>query len=183
MDLTAGTRATAIGAALITSAGLGIVLYGIITNDLKRSIGGVAFALCALTFIALVVIRRWITDTNVERRRLDDAVRQADADRMRYVAAQAALEAERARVRHDVAVERQQLTVRLEAERAAMDEQFEEARSQLIIDTTEAAVRLIGSGFPNNVSAPVYARVIELPSPAHQRAAAESTRGRGATRG
>lgn len=182
MDLTAGTRATAVGAALITSAGLGIILYGIITDDLKRAIGGAIFALCSLSFIALVVIRRWITDTNAERRRLDDAVRTADADRMRYVAAQAACEVERARVRRDVAAERELLAARLEAERAAMDKQFEEKRAKLICDTTEAAFLLFKDGFPD-VSAPEGARVIGFPTLDHQHAAAESARGRGATRG
>ncbi|MFJ8855289.1 hypothetical protein [Streptomyces sp. NPDC102437] len=181
MDLTAGTRATAVGAALIIGAGLSIVLYGIIADDLPRTIGGAIGTMTALTFICLVAIRRWVTNTAAERKRLGDAVRDADADRMRYVAAQAALEAERGRLQRDAAAERQQLTARLHTERAALDARFEEERAKLICETTEAAFRLFHDGRLDTSDAN-SARIIGFPTPAHhQRAAQESHRG--ATRG
>ncbi|MFF9568446.1 hypothetical protein [Streptomyces sp. NPDC014685] len=180
MDLTAGTRATAIGAALIISAGLSIVLYGIIAGDLPRTIGGAIGTMTALTLICLVAIRRWVTNTAAERQRLGDAVRDADADRMRYVAAQAALEVERGRLQRDAEAARQQLADQLDAERAALDARFEEERARLICETTEAAFRLFHEGRLDTSNNPGSARIIGFPTPAHHQRAAQE---RGATRG
>lgn len=182
MDLTAGHRATAVGAALVVSAGLASVTYGIAANDLPSAVGGAIFAVCALTLIALVVIRRWVTDTTAERRRLDDAVRAADDDRMRYTAALAGVEVERSRLRRDAAAAEHQLAARLNAERAALDEQFEEARAQLIVDTTVATLELVERGFPNISAADLGARIIGFPTAGQRTPADEPARGHGATR-
>ncbi|MGC4946229.1 hypothetical protein ACLQ2N_08480 [Streptomyces sp. DT224] len=178
MDLTAGTRATAVCAALITSAGLAIVLCGIFTHNLKTSIGGAIFMMTALTLVALVAIRKWITDTSAERNRLNTAVREAEADRIRYVVAQATLEGERTRLRRDVTAERELLAARLDSERTAMQNAFEEEKNQLVCDTVEATVAMVREGLLDP-AAPrsTYARVIGFPSPAHQRAAEEPARG------
>ncbi|MFH9215417.1 hypothetical protein [Streptomyces globisporus] len=178
-----GSRTSAVGAALITSAGLAIVVYGIITENLERTVGGAIFTMTALTLIALVLIRRWVTNTSTERQRLGDAVREADAERMRYLAAQAASEVERARIRRDAAAELQQLTVRLAAERAALSEQFEEQRLALICSTMETTVKLYRAGHFDPSAPTPHGQVISLPGFAHQRAAQEQTRGHGATRG
>lgn len=182
MDQTAGSRAAAAGAALIPSAGLSTVVYGIVTENLERTVGGAIFTMTALTLIALVLIRRWITNAATERQRHDDAVRAADTERMRYVAAQAALEVERGRYRRDIASEHQRMTATLEAKRAALCERFEEERNKLICDTVESTVELVRDGLLNPTTHQ-YGQIIGFPSPAHQRAAEEPTRGRGATRG
>ncbi|MCR8946586.1 hypothetical protein NW249_31275 [Streptomyces sp. OUCMDZ-4982] len=183
MDLQKTSRATAAGAALITSAGLTIVLFGIITENLERTVGGAIFTMTALTLIALILIRRWITTTSAERARLGDAVREADAERMRYVAAQAASEVERARLRRDATAERQQLTARLATERASMRTQFEEERNRLVCDTVEETIKLVRLGLLNPSAPTRYARVIGFPSPAeHQRPVQEPSRGHGAKR-
>ncbi|MFF9690288.1 hypothetical protein [Streptomyces sp. NPDC014623] len=182
MELNAGSRATAAGAALITSAGLSVVIYGIIADDLPRTIGGAIFTMTALTLIALVLIRRWVTRADGERSRLGDAVRDADTERMRYVAAQAALEVERGRLQRDIAAERQRMTATLDAERATLTERFEEDRAKLVCETIENTFHM----FRDGKFAPTeheYAQIIGFPRPAHQRAAEEPTRGRGATRG
>ncbi|MER5675823.1 hypothetical protein ABT081_02650 [Streptomyces sp. NPDC002238] len=183
MDQTAaGTRAAAVGAALITSAGLSTVVYGIIIENLERTVGGAIFTMTALTLIALVLIRRWITSAATDRQRHDDAVRAADTERMRYVAAQAALEVERGRLRKDVASEHKRLTATHDAERAAMHARFEEERNALICETIETTVGLVRDGLLNPTTHQ-YGQIIGFPSPAHQRAAEEPARGRGATRG
>ncbi|MZF56883.1 hypothetical protein GTX53_24145 [Streptomyces sp. SID5594] len=183
MDLKTTSRATAAGAALITSAGLAIVLYGIITENLERTVGGAIFTMTALTLIALVLIRRWVTNTTAERQRLSDATREKDTERMRYLAAQAALEVERGRLRRDARTEREHLTARLAAERAAMSAQFEDQRAELVCKTMETTVQLYRDGhFDPGAPAP-YAQVISLPNLTHQRADAAQPRGRGVTRG
>ncbi|MEV6074979.1 hypothetical protein AB0L80_07710 [Streptomyces sp. NPDC052069] len=182
MNSKTGSRATAAGAALITSAGLSIVLYGIITENLERTVGGAIFTMTALTLIALVMIRRWITTTATERQRLGDAVREADAERMRYVAAQAALEVERSRLRRDAAAEREQVNARLATERDAMDAQFEERRAELVCTTMETTVRLYRAGHFDPSDPASFARVIGFPTPAVREHPAEAApRGRGAS--
>nr|WSS66787.1 hypothetical protein OG284_36815 [Streptomyces sp. NBC_01177] len=182
MDQTAGSRAAAAGAALVTSAGLSTVVFGIITENLERTVGGAIFTMTALTLIALVLIRRWITRADTERSRLGDAVRDADTERMRYLAAQAALEVERGRLRRDIAGEHKRLTATLEAERTAMRAHFEEQRAHVICETIEATVGLVRDGLLNPTTHQ-YGQIIGFPSPAHHRAAEEPARGRGATRG
>ncbi|MFJ9234093.1 hypothetical protein ACIRJ3_03800 [Streptomyces anulatus] len=181
MNAKTGSRATAAGAALITSAGLSIVLYGIVAEDLPRTVGGAIFTMTALTLIALVLIRRWITTTAAERQRLGDAVREADAERMRYVAAQAALEVERSRLRRDAAAEREQVNARLAAEREAMSTQFEEQRAELVCTTMETTVQLYRAGAFDPSDPASYARVIGFPTPAVREHPAETARGRGAS--
>lgn len=183
MDQTAGSRIAAVGAALIPSAGLSTVVYGIVTENLERTVGGAIFTMTALTLIALVLIRRWITNADADRQRHDDAVRAADTERMRYVAAQAALEVERGRLRRDIAVEHQQVAATLDAERAAMRERFEEDRATLVCETIETTFLLFRDGKFAPTEHGYAAQVIGFPRPAHQRAAEEPTRGRGATRG
>ncbi|MFJ9112953.1 hypothetical protein [Streptomyces sp. NPDC102283] len=178
MNSKTGSRATAAGAALITSAGLSIVLYGIITENLERTVGGAIFTMTALTLIALVLIRRWVTNTTAERQRLSDATREKDTEHMRYLAAQAALEVERGRLRRDAIVEREQLTARLAAERAAMNERFEEQRAELVCKTMEATVQLYRDGHFDPSAPTAYARIIGFPTPeVRQRAAEEPQRG------
>ncbi|MEV5851464.1 hypothetical protein [Streptomyces anulatus] len=157
------------------------MLYGIITENLERTVGGAIFTMTALTLIALVMIRRWITTTNAERQRLGDAVREADAERMRYVAAQAALEVERSRLRRDAAAEREQLAARLATERDAMDAQFEEKRNTVVIETFATTVELVRDGLLDVNDPASYGRVIGFPTPELRQQAAEAARGRGAS--
>lgn len=179
MDLTAGTRTTVVSGAIVLAVGLAIVLWGVITNDIARSVGGVCLTMTSLTLSACVAIRGWVTNTGAERARLGDSQRETDADRMRYVAAQAALEVERQRLQRDAAAEREQLTARLKVERDAMRTSFEEERAKLIVDTFEAAVkmvvrdRLLEEGRPETG----HGRVIDFPAqPAAER---EQARERG----
>lgn len=168
MDLTAGTRATAIAGTLVLAGGVSIILYGILRNDLARALGGACLAMTALTLVALIAIRRWVTDTSDERRVLAAAQRHAEGERSRYFAAQAALENEQGRLNRDMAAERAALTTRLMAEREAVAAEFEERRAALIAETMEATVLMIH----NNKLAPetpTKSKVIQLREHQQQR--------------
>ncbi|MEE4489379.1 hypothetical protein [Streptomyces sp. BE230] len=141
-DLTAGNRTTAVAAATVMLTGMAIIVYGVITNDLARSLGGACLTMTALTLIALVAIRRWITNTSAERARLAEATREVEAERLRYLAGQAAQEQERARLRRDIAAASRKLAKQLEIERARLAAEFEEKRAQVICDTFAATYRL-----------------------------------------
>ncbi|MFD5058209.1 hypothetical protein [Streptomyces sp. NPDC058394] len=181
MDLTAGTRTTVVSGAIVLAVGLAIVLWGVITNDIARSVGGVCLTMTSLTLSACVAIRGWVTDTSAERARLGDSQRETDADRMRYVAAQAALEVERQRLQRDAAAEREQLTARLKVEREAMRTSFEEQRAKLILETFETTARMvIHEKLFDQEQAPTpgHGRVIEFP----EQPAREQARERGVSR-
>lgn len=183
MDLTAGTRATAVSAAVVMAAGMAVVLYGVAKNDLARSLGGACLTMTAVTLIALVSIRKWTTNTDAARSRLSDATREADNERTRYIAAQAALEVERQRVQRDAASDREQMAVRLASEQAAMQEQFEDDRATLVCETMEQTVLMYRAGAFDPPSQHDRGRVIGFPDRlVQQAAAAERARDHGATR-
>lgn len=167
MDVTGGMRAaTAAGTAVLIS-GLGVTLHGIIRDDLSHSIGGTCLTLVALLTIGLVVLRRWIVDTSERERLLDEARRFADAERVRYIAAQAALENEQGRLTQDRAAERLADAARLIEERKALRAEFEEQRATLITETMEATVRMIQQR--RLVASPAPSKVIQLRQPQRQR--------------
>lgn len=143
MDVTAGTKATATAAAAVMAGGIAVILYGVIRDDLSRSLGGACLTMTALTLIALIAIRKWTTDTGEERRILAAAQRETQSERTRYIAAQAALENELNRLIRDAAADRARGHVALNSEREAIHQQFEEKRAQLVCDTLAIAVGLV----------------------------------------
>ncbi|WP_141724702.1 hypothetical protein [Streptomyces niveus] len=161
---------------------MGVVLYGVAVNDLSRALGGACLTMTTLTLIALVAIRRWTTNTDNERRRLADATREADNERMRYMAGLAALELERQRVQRDADADREHTAARLKVERAAMRDQFEADRAVLICESLDTAFHLVRSGAFEGPITTRRGTVIGFPAPITQRAQ-ETSRDRGATRG
>lgn len=142
MELTSGTRTTAAAASVAGLVGLVVTFHGAVRDQLAHSLGGVCLTMIALTALILVAIRKWVTDTSLERTVLAATQREAQTERSRYVALQAALENEQGRLRQDMAAERAALTARLKSERAALAAEFDERRDSLIAETMEATVLL-----------------------------------------
>ncbi|MFE5871587.1 hypothetical protein ACFQ6V_23480 [Streptomyces roseifaciens] len=134
-----GDRTTSTAAICILTVGLAVVTAGVLTSDPARAAGGACFTVTALTLIALRVIRSWIVNTAAERGRLQDAIREAEAERTKCIAAQAAIEIERDRMRRDAAAAAQQAHEQLAAERDRMSVEFEEARGDLMAQTASTA--------------------------------------------
>jgi hypothetical protein len=162
MSLTAGTRVTVTAAATAMLGGLGIILYGVLRDDLPASIAGLSLTLTALTAIALILLKGWITDTREERRLLATTQCEAQGEKSRYVALQAALEAEQGRLTQDRAAQRRADQQRLKVERDAMERQFEEQRASLAAETMEATFLMIHNGkfAPDE---PTHNKVIQFP--------------------
>jgi hypothetical protein len=141
-----------------------------IRHDLPRSLAGACLLLTTLTFVALALVHRWITDVSDQRRNLAEKAAQADSERSRYVALEAALEGEHARLRVELAGERANQTAQLEAERRALEAVFEERRATLICETTDAVVKMFQGGklAPATIT---RGKVIQFPSqiPEHSR--------------
>jgi hypothetical protein len=146
MVLTSGMRATATTAAAVLLGGLGLTLHGVSDGHHQCSLAGVVLCMVALTVIVLTVIHHWITDTRAECAALASAERAAQTERLRYVAARAALQSEQSRLYRDLAAERAADAERLEVERAAMQEQFELARSQVAAEAMQTLASWVVNG-------------------------------------
>lgn len=147
MERTSGEiKTTAAAAALVVAAGLAAILYGLVYDDLPRSIAGLGLTIVGLTVIVLIVIRRWVTDTRAERQLLAAAQREAHNQKSVYVAAQAALENEQGRLNRDMAAERLALSARLKSERDALARDFAEQRATVIAETMEATFHMFRGG-------------------------------------
>lgn len=161
-------------------AGFALVLLGVTLDDIARCLGGAVVIMTAAILLFLTQVRRWTTDTQAERNRLADATREARAEHMRYVAAQAALTIERQRIHRDAAAEREHNAARLAAERKAMRDLFEDERETLICKTMESTVNLVRAGLLDDKPAPAHAKVIGLfPSQSDPQGAEHRTRERG----
>ena len=179
MESRRGTQAMAATAGTALVAGLAVVLYGTLRDDLARALGGTCVTLTALTVIALVLIRRWIVDTSEERRILAAAQREAERERSRYFAAQAALENEQGRLTRDRATERLADAARLKVERDAIAADFENRRGALIAETMEATMRMVRGG-KLAPDAPASGTLIPFPhQQAHRQAERERSREHG----
>lgn len=163
MDLTSGSRATNVAAAVAMLGGLPALLYGILHNDTARSIGGACLIMTALILTSLVSIRSWIVETSDERRILAAAQRQAAEERTRYIAAQAALENEQARLNRDMAGERQRIAAQLIAEREAMRDEFDDHKATLIAETMETTFLMIKGGKFAPEETPQQGNLIQFP--------------------
>ena len=145
MDLTTSHRTTTATAAVVMASGLAAILYGVVRGDPARSIAGVGLTMIALTLIALTAIRRWVTNTSDERRRLAAAIRAADDERTKCFADRAALENERQRILIDAATDRARSASALIAEREKLAAEFEEKRAALICETLTTVAGLLHS--------------------------------------
>ncbi|MFF5670323.1 hypothetical protein ACFY8S_09325 [Streptomyces hygroscopicus] len=122
------------------------VAVGIALRHPALAIGGTCLAMTALAGIILLSVRTWITDVSAERCQLQLAARDLDTERTRYVAAQAALQEERGRMRADLASIQTQTRQELEREREALRQEFDDRRAELIRETFEEAVRMVRAG-------------------------------------
>ncbi|MFI0268625.1 hypothetical protein [Streptomyces luteogriseus] len=163
MDLTSGSRATNAAAAVAMLGGLPALLYGVLHDDTARCVGGACLIMTGLILSSLVAIRRWIVDTSAERRALADAQRQAAEAHHRYIALQAALENEQARLNRDMAGERQRIAAQLIAEREAMRDEFDDQKAALIAETMETTFLMIKGGKFAPEETPQRGNLIQFP--------------------
>ena len=149
----------------------GIVAYGIADMNIPASVGGGLVGLAAAAMMALAKIRAWAIDTSAERRQLTEAIQQAADERTKYIAAQGAQEEEHRRRLRDLEADRARVQHQLTAARVALDERFEAQRERLIIDSMETGIRLHLAGLLTAPPATPEAKILRLPG-------AQSTRER-----
>lgn len=177
MDITGGTRATICVTAALGLAGLAITSRGILRDNLPSTVGGSCLIFSTVVVGALLLIRKWVSDTTLIRTALTATQREAERERSRYVAAQAALENEQGRLNQDMAEERRRIAASLIAEREAMRTEFEERRATLISETMEATFLMIQNGkFASDTTA--SGRLIQFPKQSQPQPATDRMRSR-----
>ncbi|TGZ14677.1 hypothetical protein DV517_61600 [Streptomyces sp. S816] len=178
MNLQASVRATAAAATALSSTGLALTGLGVLRNNVPHAVGGSCLVATGIAVVALILIRTWITDTSDARNALAAAQRDAEKERSRYFAAQAALENEQGRLRQEVNAEQQRIASILATEREAMNIMFEEKRAALVSETMEVTVRMFRNGdfAPDTLTT---GRLIQFPKQEHQVRTTGQARSRG----
>lgn len=182
MGYAGGTKTTTTAAGA-TIAGLTVILHGIVYDNLAHSIGGLGITITGLAALALTLIHQWITDTSAQREALAADQRKAQEERSLAFAEQAAVEGERSRLYRDLEAARAAVEERLTVERAAMERDFEDARTELVNDS----MRILASWFKDGKICPPERKngtIIRFPDQQHQDATArhERTREHGVVR-
>lgn len=169
--------ATAVAAGAVLVGPL-LLTLGVLHQQPANSLAGAAVTMTAIALFSLFTVRRWVTSTAAERGHLALAQRDAQDEQARFFAARAALESEHQRLHRDLEAERVAVRERLQVERKAMDEAFEERRAQLISETMDATFRMIRNGefAPNTPRATVIEFPQQHPEPARE---VERSRDRG----
>lgn len=131
---------------LAGAVGAAIALRGAFLPSTPHTVGGMGLMLAASTFLTLSLLRTWICDNTAERERLRHEGDKLAEERVKYVAAHAALQAERDRIRADLKAGEAAAEQRLATEREAMQDEFDNKRAELIRSTFETAVNMVQDG-------------------------------------
>lgn len=150
--------------------GASLTALGAVTDSLPRTITGITAAISSQIAFSLCMVHRWTTNTAAGRAALHDATVRAEREHAKYLAAQFALEQETERVHVDGIAAAARVDQTLKRERAAMQQQFDDQRGELICRTAETAISLHLRGLLNTERE--HGRVVvPFPSqPEHERA-------------
>ncbi|WP_326779658.1 hypothetical protein OG481_01855 [Streptomyces longwoodensis] len=170
MEFTASSKAAMVTAAGMLMAGFAVIICSASGDNVAGSIGGACLVMVALTAVILVMVRHWIINTAEERRILAACQREAQGERARFIAAQAALENEMGRLTQDMAAERAAIRATLIQERRQMSAQFEEERAQLAAKAFQLGAQMERNGDLKKKPAPEQANLIPFPKQERQRA-------------
>ncbi|MFF6829579.1 hypothetical protein [Streptomyces longwoodensis] len=170
MEFTASSKAAIGTAAGVLVSGFAVIIRSASGDNIAGSIGGACLVMVALTLVILVLVRRWIINTAEERRILAACQREAQSERARYIAAQAALEGEMGRLTRDMAAERSAIRAALIEDRRRMRAEFEEERTQLAADAFQLGAQMERNGDLKKKQQPESANLIPFPKQERQRA-------------
>lgn len=148
------------------AGGILTALTGMVADLPARAAGGSAVTVTALTMFALPCIRRWILEAGDMRAMALDQICEAQREKARALAAQAAVEVERDRMRRDAAYEAQRSVAAIAAEKQRLHEQFEADRTEIMLKAYEAGVRHTADGLLDAPERPSGRSVVPFPTAA-----------------
>lgn len=131
-----------------------------------QAAGGSAVTVTALTMFALPCIRRWILEAGDLRDVALGQIGEAQKETARALAAQAAVEVERGRMRRDAAYDAQRSAAAIATEKRRLQEQFDADRTEIMCNAYEAGVRHALAGVLEAPERPGGRSVVPFPSPA-----------------
>ncbi|MEV3857794.1 hypothetical protein AB0J38_26145 [Streptomyces sp. NPDC050095] len=146
MGLTAGTKSAVVIAAGILASGFAVILRTTVSSNVAGAVGGASLVMVGLIGLLMLFLRHWVTTTSEERRALAEAQGEAQAERSRYVALQAANESEHGRVLRDVAATRAALKATLDSERRKLRAEFAGTRATELAEAFQTGVEMERSG-------------------------------------
>lgn len=178
MGLTASSKAAVATAAGILISGFAVIIRSASAHNAAGSIGGACLVMTGLSLVILILVRFWICNTNEERRMLAAAQREAQSERSRYFAAQAAHTNELGRNRREMAAERARLTATLKAERAKMQAEFDNTRAKELSEAFQTGAEMERAGVFKKRQQPPRGNLLKFPKKQPSAPEAERERSR-----
>ncbi|MFJ8145982.1 hypothetical protein ACIQ6R_13010 [Streptomyces sp. NPDC096048] len=176
MGLTANSKAAVATAAGILISGFAVIIRSASAHNAAGSIGGACLVMVGLTLAILIFVRRWVCDTRDERRILAATQREAQAERTRMIAAQAAQMNEMGRLRQERAAERARNRAILKAEREKLQAEFANTRAKELSEAFQTGAEMERAGVFKKRQQPVRGNLLTFPK--KQPAAPEAERSR-----
>ncbi|NUS79132.1 MAG: hypothetical protein HOV70_23435 [Streptomyces sp.] len=163
MELTARTKAAVATAVGILISGFAVIIQSTMRDNVAGSIGGACLVMVGLTLAILIFVRRWVCDTRDERRILAATQREAQAERTRYIAAQAAITNELGRNNVEMAAERARIATTLKVERDAMQADFDNTRAKELAEAFQTGAEMERAGVFKRRQQPPRGNLLTFP--------------------
>ncbi|MFD4257783.1 hypothetical protein ACFWR9_09125 [Streptomyces sp. NPDC058534] len=161
------------------ATGFAVIVRSTSHDNVAGSIGGACLVMVGLTLAILIFVRRWVCDTRDERRILAATQREAQAERTRYIAAQAGLTNESGRMNREMAAERARVTATLKVEREAMQADFEGTRAKECAEAFRTGAEMERAGVFKKRQQPLRGNLLTFPKQQPEAPEPERTREHG----
>jgi uncharacterized protein YcgL (UPF0745 family) len=125
------TRTAAMLAGITLPIGIATTSIAALRHDAVVALVGLTLVVIGLAGAVTHIICAAITNTDRERRQLHTAEERANGEYMRYIAARAIVDADSERLCREAAALEAQTLQQLAAERAAMQDEFDTARTKI----------------------------------------------------
>ncbi|MFE2353411.1 hypothetical protein [Streptomyces parvulus] len=140
-----------------------MIIHSTARDNVAGSIGGACLVMVGLTLAILIFVRRWVCDTRDERRILAATQREAQAERTRYIAAQAGLTNESTRLNREIAAERTRILTTLKVEREAMAADFDNTRAKELAEAFQTGAEMERAGVFKHRQQPPRGNLLTFP--------------------
>ena len=164
-------------AGVILAVGVSLVVLGLQRASTPETLAGVVICISAQMLACMRVIYRWVRDTRAERASLLASQQHHDTEAAKYSAGLLAIAKEQDRTRRELLDGARRLDQAIKVQRAALHNEFEEKRAELVSQAMETAIRLYRAGAFDE--APRERVIVPFPAqPADYERARERERGR-----
>lgn len=150
------------------TGGILTTLTGMVIDHPACAAGGSAVTATALMMFALPCIRRWVLEAGDMRSVALVQIDEAHKEKARALAAQAAIEVERDRMRRDAAYDAERSKAAIAAAEKRFQQQLDEARTEIKLNAYADGVRHAMAGLLDAPERPSGRSVVPFPSRGEQ---------------